>query len=135
MAMHANHTSTTPTQTMMKQPLLLLLLYSFLLSLSTTTTNTQAFLTQVQRSSSFASYAKPRVPSKVQREEDDITSHDDRCEDTGDDYDTAMEIVSPDDLPNMTYDETPPNTEQEWRRGDVDGCDDPMDAPVSAGFS
>lgn len=40
------------------------------------------------------------------------------------------DLVEPEDVPGLTYDENAhPIPHQPWRRGDTDGCEDPIDAP------
>lgn len=42
----------------------------------------------------------------------------------------APEMINPDDIPELNYDEdSHPIPHQPWRRGNMEGCEDPIDAP------
>ena len=74
-------------------------------------------------------FLNARSPSKVIEDDDvayDLSESNWSDNDFDEDSLKEEEIVKVDDLPNRKYDES----DESWRRGDMDGCDDPIQAPV-----
>jgi len=71
----------------------------------------------------YVGHLKVNKPSKVEDVGDAAF-----IEEEGEE-ETPMEIVDVDSLEGLHYRELPDNPDKPWRRGDTDGCDDPMDAP------
>jgi len=101
----------TPTSSMMQQRNIL-----------PKTSTTAAFISAKQQChhQSTTTSLKMVSPTKV-TDEDGLTPDQEEGE---------LKLINPDDIPGMHYDENVhPIPHQPWRRGDTDGCEDPIEAP------
>ena len=94
------------------------------LILATLAAQSAAFSIYSPRNKVLAAVSKSTLqaiaPSKIT--DDDILTPDT----TSDEPD----LIEPEDVPGLNYDEDAiPIPHQPWRRGDTDGCEDPIDAP------
>ncbi len=71
--------------------------------------------------------SKTTVSTTVKFQPSRITDDD---EPTPDDIDIEPETITEDEIPDLKFDQNAiPIPHQPWRRGDTDGCEDPIDAP------